>query len=261
MITLTTDFGLNDTFVGVMKGVILSIAPSAKIVDLSHGLPQQDIVAGALALEESCAFFPDGTIHVAVVDPGVGSARTAVALETERAFFVGPDNGIFELVLTKDRLKRAVKLENPRYWLPAVCATFHGRDIFAPAAAHLANGVELSEFGPPCEKLVALNLHGPCEHGAQLKIHVLRADHFGNLITDLTHDVYAKWNPENTPLNFEFAHSSFMVPVSSTFSDVPEGSPVAYFGSGGRLEIGIRNGNAAAFFKAGKGFSITVGKV
>src|SRR4051812_19980165 len=125
-ITLTTDFGLCDTFVGVMKGVIFSIAPAAQIIDLCHGVPPQDIVAGALSLEESCAFFPSGTIHVAVVDPGVGSARAAIALETERALYVGPDNGLFDLVLKKEKLKRAVRLENPRYRLPLVSATFHG---------------------------------------------------------------------------------------------------------------------------------------
>ncbi len=156
IITLTTDFGFRDTFAGVMKGVILSIAPAAQIVDLCHGIPPQDILAGALALEESAAFFPRGTIHVAVVDPGVGSDREAIAVETERAFYIGPDNGLFDLVVKKERLKRAVKLQNPRYRLPAVSATFHGRDIFAPAAAHLANGVALDEFGAPIAPLTEL---------------------------------------------------------------------------------------------------------
>lgn len=260
LITLTTDFGLDDTFVGAMKGVILSIASSAQIVDITHGIPPQDIVAGALALEESCSFYPGGAVHVAVVDPGVGSARAPIALETERAFYVGPDNGIFELILKREKFKRAVRLENPKYRLPSVSSTFHGRDIFAPAAAHIACFVSLAELGPPCTELVKLAVPEPVLKTGQLEIHVLRIDRFGNLITDLTPEIYAQWNPQNAPVKFALAERSFTSAVSTTFADVPEGDCVAYFGSGGRLEIAIRNRNAAKFFNAGRGFSIVLEK-
>ena len=261
MITLTSDFGLCDPFVGVMKGVILSIAPSAPIVDLCHGVPPQDILAGALTLEESTAYFPAGTIHIAVVDPGVGSARAAVALETERAIYVGPDNGIFDLVLKKESLKRAVKLENPRYELPVVSHTFHGRDIFAPAAAHLFNGAPLDDFGPPLAELTKLKMPAPIEHGGRLQLHILRVDHFGNIITDLKPAAYAEWNPGNAPVKFEFMHTCFIGSVLTAFAGVPEGAPVAYFGSGGWLEIAIRNGHAAGYFKVARGFSVMLEKL
>ncbi|MEI6231601.1 MAG: SAM-dependent chlorinase/fluorinase [Planctomycetota bacterium] len=260
LITLTTDFGLCDSYVGVMKGVILSIAPTARIVDLCHGIPPQDIVAGALALDQSTSFFPAGTIHVAVVDPGVGSARTTVIIETERATYIGPDNGLFDLVVQRERFKHAVELKYPRYRLPVVSATFHGRDIFAPAAAHRFSGVPMDDFGPAMDYLPKLKLTHPLPHGETLQVHILRVDHFGNIVTDLTPSVLSAWNPDTTPLTFEFLHSNFTGVVSTTYADVPEGAPVAYFGSSGRLEIAIRNGNAAGFFKAARGFSVAVKK-
>lgn len=259
LITLSTDFGHTDAYVGTMKGVIATLAPQAKVIDLTHGIPPQDVLSGAMALEESCRFFPEGTIHVAVVDPGVGSARAAVALETERSLYVGPDNGIFQLVLKRERLLRAVRLENPRYRLREVSSTFHGRDVFAPAAAHLANGVSLDDLGPNAGALVALNLPHPFHDGASLRIHILRSDSFGNLITDLTPDVFDAWNAEKQLVGFEFPHACF-AGVCNTFSEVPSGMPLAYFGSAGRLEIAIRDGNAAAFFKAVRGTTVLLSK-
>lgn len=256
IITLTTDFGLSDTFVGVMKGVILTIAPTATIVDVTHGIPPQDVLARAMSLEESVAFFPPGTIHVAIVDPGVGSSRAGIVLETVRAIYIGPDNGLFDLVVKKERFKRAVTLDNPKYRLPSISSTFHGRDIFAPAAAHLFNGVPLTDFGPGWEIVPTLKISSPCNHGELLQIHILKVDHFGNIITDLMPDIYAEWNPGNTPMTFEFLHATFTGTVSATYADVPNGSPIAYFGSSGRLEIAVRNGNAAGFFKAARGFSV-----
>jgi S-adenosylmethionine hydrolase len=259
-ITFLSDFGLQDDFVGTCHGVMKRIAPEAEILDITHGIPPQDVMAGALALEEACAFFPSGAVHVAVVDPGVGSARSAIALETDRAFYVGPDNGIFELVLKREKLKHAVKLENPAYRLPQVSSTFHGRDIFAPAAAHIACFVSLAELGPPCTKLTRPNLPQPQMRAAQLEIHVLRVDRFGNLMTDLTPEIFAQWNSKNTAIRIQIGSASFTDIVRATFADVAEGSPVAYFGSSGRLEIAVRNGNAAAFFGAGRGIAIVLEK-
>jgi S-adenosylmethionine hydrolase len=263
IITLTTDFGLRDAYAGVMKGVILSLAPAVRIVDLTHEIPAQDILAGALALEEACPYFPPGTIHLAVIDPGVGSERLPLALETERAFYVGPDNGVFDLVIKKEGFKRAVKLDNPQYWIgslirgAAVSRTFHGRDIFAPAAAYLAHGTPFENLGSPAAVSPKLSVSHPIAQGERLTIHVVRVDHFGNLITDLTPHVFKTWNPENEPVAFTLTHGR-IAGICATFADVPEGSPVAYFGSSGRLEMAIRGGNAALCFKVLRGNSIAV---
>jgi hypothetical protein len=265
LITLTTDFGTADGYVGAMKGVIARLAPEAQVVDITHEIPAQDILAGALALETACPFFPPETIHVAVIDPGVGTSRAAVAIQTPHAFFVGPDNGIFDLVLgagTRRRKQRvsedsslrfsawtAVRLTNASYYRPQVSSTFHGRDIFAPVAAHLARGVMLSELGEPIKDLVSLALPEPEKSRGGLKLHVLRADHFGNLITDLTAQEYKRWNPKNAAVAIEIG-TRRIAGLSSTFADVAPGEPVAYFGSGGRLEIAVRNGDAAKTLSA-----------
>lgn len=247
IITLTTDFGLQDTFVGQMKGVILSRLPGATLVDLTHALPGQDIVAGALALESAVDAFPPGTVHLAVVDPGVGSQRAAVAIRTARAYCVGPDNGLFSLVLARDPLLEAVRLTNPRHQREPVSPTFHGRDLFAPAAAHLAGGGTLAQLGEPIAKLVTLDLPQPQPRA----IDVLAIDHFGNLVTNLAaHDA--------TPgLVIEVAGREIRG-VCRTYSDVAAGQCVAYVGSGGRVEIAIRNGNAAEALGVRRGQRLTV---
>jgi S-adenosylmethionine hydrolase len=256
IITLTTDFGQSDPFVGIMKGVILGIAPQAAIVDLCHGIPPQNITAGALALEAALGYFPPGTIHVGVVDPGVGGSRAAVAIETGRAIYVGPDNGLFSLALLQDSMVRAVHLTNPAYHCHPVSATFHGRDIFAPVAAHLANGVPLKEFGEPVEELVSLDLSEPDLVPDALVAHVLHSDRFGNLITDLRADHPLSVRVHNSPLIF--VGGATIKGVSRTYSDVPDGLPVAYFGSGGRLEIGICNGSASEVYGVTPGGTILI---
>src|ERR1051325_7049881 len=156
LITLTTDFGYDDPFVGIMKGVILSIDAGARIVDLTHGVEPQDIRGAALALNFACPFFPPGTIHVAVVDPGVGSGRRPILIECDDAFFIGPDNGVLSLAAERKKVTRVVELANQRYYLQPISSTFHGRDIFAPAAAHLASGVAIGDFGPALERWTRL---------------------------------------------------------------------------------------------------------
>src|SRR5689334_21701027 len=152
LITLTTDFGYEDPFVGIMKGVILSIAAGARVVDLTHGVAPQDIRGAALALNFACPFFPPGAIHVAVVDPGVGSARRPILIECEDACFIGPDNGVLSLAAERKKITRVIELANQRYYLEPVSSAFHGRDIFAPAAAHLAVGVPAGDFGPELDR-------------------------------------------------------------------------------------------------------------
>lgn len=257
IITLTTDFGTSDPFVGLMKGVILGIAPKASIVDLSHELPPQDLVAACLALEATIDYFPTGSIHMAVVDPGVGTSRAGVAVKTSRYFYVGPDNGLFTTVVKRDSLISAFKLTNTAYHLHPTSSTFHGRDVFAPVAAHLANGVPIDQLGEPNSNLTKCTLPQPRRDGDALEIHVIHVDHFGNLVTDLTVSMLAQWENETTGQEVAIRIGDQKIfGIDLTFADVPTGSPLAYIGSTGRLEIAIRNGNAAQVFNVNRGYLI-----
>ena len=259
IITLTTDFGATDPYVGLIKGVILGIAPEVSLVDLSHEVPPQDVLAGALVLESVVGVFPEGTIHVAVVDPGVGSRRRPVAIEARDSLWVGPDNGLFTTVLAGPAGLRAVALTDQRFHRHPTSATFHGRDIFAPVAGHLARGVPLTELGDPVTDLVRLDVPQPVRTREGLEIHVLRVDRFGNLITDLSAEAYEGWKGA-------FSCQQIIVKIADaqihgirrTFADVDQGDPVAYFGSTGRLEVAIRNGSAARRFNVQKGAVLKV---
>ena len=253
VITLTTDFGLSDGFVGAMKGVILSIAPTAVIVDICHDISPHDILSAALILEDACCFFPKDTIHLAIVDPGVGSERNAVAIRADRFTFVGPDNGLFDLVLGTERQRwEAVRLTNALYRHAPVSNTFHGRDIFAPAAAHLAAGIPFNTLGERVFELAHLNISQPVMIRNVLEAHVLRIDRFGNLITDLKHEQYLQWIPASAKIGIHVG-GHIISELNRTFSDVPVHHPVAYFGSGGRLEIAVNQGYAAKDLEIGPG--------
>lgn len=247
LITLLTDFGLRDSFVAQMKGVILSLAPQAQVVDLSHDVPPQDVASAALLLDDALDAFPAHAIHVVVVDPGVGSTRRAVALSTARGRFIGPDNGVFSAVLARTPLDQAVELRNLAYQRQPVSSTFHGRDLFAPAAGHLARGVAMTELGPAVANLVNLPLPTPTVTPTGLTLQVLAVDHFGNLLTDL--------RPPHTAGRalVVLTDDDQPIPLVNTFADVPEGSMLAYWGSTGRLEIACRNGSAAQRLAAGVG--------
>ena len=240
VITLTTDFGLADGYVGTLQGVILSIAPQATLVSLSHDVPPQDVPAGAFVLYQAVPFFPPDTSHLAVVDPGVGRARRALAVRTSSGTFVAPDNGLLSYVLASTNVEEAVSLTQSAYRLPHVSATFQGRDIFAPAAAHLANGVPLAELGPRAINLVRLPMPQP-EPTPQgdLIAHVMHVDRFGNLILDVAAPALAG------QATFELGGRK-IERLSRTFADVESGALVAYVGSTrDHVEIGLRNGNAA----------------
>lgn len=258
VITLLTDFGTQDTFVGVLKGVIKSFAPEADIVDLTHHVSPQDIHAGAFLLHTACRHFPPGTIHLAVVNPGVGSIRQPVAARIGDFTYVSPDNGLLSYVLSEDTLHQAVTLDDARYHRPMVSRTFHGRDIFAPVAAHLANGVSLGRFGTPLNELETFPIPRTQVSGDTLTCHVVYADIFGNVFLDLTEDQADIWNVSHFA-----AHLSGHVisgPAQS-YSDVANGSPVALFGSSGHLEIAIRNGSARALFKLQIGDTVTLHRI
>ena len=185
LITLLTDFGTRDAYVGSLKGVILSLNPEVRLVDLSHEVDPQDIRAGAFMLAEAAAYFPPGTIHLAVVDPGVGSRRRALAARCRGHYWVGPDNGLFHLIFNRAPDLAMVSLENPAYFRPRVSATFHGRDIFAPVAAHLSLGVDLDDFGPRVTDPVSLAFPEP-EFGPEtIQGEIISVDRFGNLISNI----------------------------------------------------------------------------
>lgn len=247
LITLTTDFGLVDPFVGIMKGVIACRAPGVSVIDLCHGIPPQDVLAGALVLRHAVPFFPSGVVHVAVVDPGVGGARRAVCVETDRERFVGPDNGLLSLAAPPERVRRAVVLAEERFFLSPRSDTFHGRDVFAPVAAALATGTDVGALGPPCPDLVRLELPPLDMSESVVQGRVVYVDRFGNLTTNL---------PDGPVLRrlvrLRIAGTT-IAGVSRFYAAVPSGAPVAVVNSWGYLEIAIRDGSARECFGAGVG--------
>jgi hypothetical protein len=238
IITLTTDFGQSDGYVGAMQGVILTICPTARIINISHHIPPQNIQAGAFVLYQSYGYYPRQAVHCVVVDPGVGSQRRAVAIRTDQAIFVGPDNGLFSLVLGATHVLEAVMLTNPRYQNSCLSHTFHGRDIFAPAAAHIAAGVPLDQFGPPVTDLVRTEFRSGLQAGQSRVIHI---DHFGNIILDVTASDIADKNEVTFTIG-----NTVIKSLRHAFADVEPGQLLAYVGSSrDHIEIAMRNGNAA----------------
>jgi len=242
LITLTTDFGHKDAFVGTMKGVILSVNPKVGIVDLSHGIPPQDIMAGALVLSGAVPFFPAGTIHVAVVDPGVGSERRPLLIQSEREFFVGPDNGLFSLVMKGKKPKQIVELSKDTYHLKPTSSTFHGRDIFAPIAAQLSLGLSPKKLGKPVEDFVRLPWPEVTTNERSIQGEVIYVDGFGNLITNIREDTLAPFPKNNLSTNIGQLQ---IRGLSASYSAVQEGDVVAVINSWRFLEIAVRNGSAA----------------
>lgn len=248
-ILLLTDFGTRDGYPAIIKGVIWSIAPQAEAIDLTHEIPPQDVLAGALALGRAAPYFPAGTIFVAVIDPGVGTARRPLAARLGEQFFVAPDNGLLTLVLERAERGRAavelVCLDRPQYWLPAVSRTFHGRDIFAPAAAHLANGIPLAELGTPIADPLRLNLPAPRRTPAGWQGEVIQVDHFGNLATNLG----AAHLPPAGQVVVRIAGEQ-IVGIVQAFGDRPPGSLAALIDSFGASSIALVNGSAAQRLQA-----------
>jgi S-adenosylmethionine hydrolase len=258
LLTLTTDFGMEDGNVGVMKGVILGINPQATIIDLSHDIPPQDIGAAAYVLCRAYEFFPQGTIHVVVVDPGVGTDRRPVAVGTGRALFVAPDNGVLTYVLhhaeqTADH-PRAVHLTNPTYWLPDISHVFHGRDIFAPVAAHLSLDVPLDDLGPPIDDLLLLSRPHLVRQPAKVVGQVMHIDHFGNLLTNIpSSDLLSLGQPLTTKVGDALVNG-----LCKTFAHGHSGELIAYVDSSGHLAIAVVNGSAQALLQTQAGERIEV---
>lgn len=243
-LTLTTDFGLKDGFVGTLKGVIWSICPAAQIADISHTIAPQNVLEGAFALWRAYPFFPPGTVHVAVVDPGVGTHRRPLAARLGAHYFVGPDNGLFTPIYT-DAEKNAwpveiVHLTNEKYFLAEVSHTFHGRDIFAPVAAHLANRVPLSDLGPLITDPVKLSMPKPEKTGTGWHAHVTVVDNFGNLTTDLP----AAALPEHVHVSFRLRGRE-VLGLAASYGNKSPGELIALVDSENFVEIAVVNGSAA----------------
>jgi S-adenosylmethionine hydrolase len=249
IITLTTDFGLADGYVGTMKGVILSIDPTATIVDISHDIAPQDVREAAYTLYTAYPYFPQGTVHVVVVDPGVGSERRAIALRTLQATFVAPDNGVLSYVVAGERVEEIVHLTNPRYHLSPVSCTFHGRDIFAPAAAYLARGIPLAKLGQPLTEIIAFPLPRPQFHPDGIIVgQVIHVDRFGNLITSIMATDLAD-NPTLREGVIKIKGQSIRG-IVNTYAEVAPGKLLALVGSEGHLEISVSGGSACQTLKA-----------
>lgn len=255
LITLTTDFGLHDAYAGTLKGVIHRICPSARIVDLTHDIEPGNIRAAAFTLLTATPFFPPKTLHVAVVDPGVGSRRAALAIRTRHAVFIGPDNGLFEPALRGQTILDCRHIQNPALCLAERSRTFHGRDVFAPVAAHLARGVAFSKVGPRCAQRVDLPWPQPDRAGTTLHGEVVHVDRFGNAITNLPNAWLEAAAPPEAHVQ---AGRTRRIPIGSCYLSVPEGAPLAIAGSSGFLEVAVNRGSAAEKLRLTVGSKVTV---
>jgi S-adenosylmethionine hydrolase len=251
LIAFLTDYGYADTYVAQVKAVLLRLCPTCEVLDLTHGVPPQNVRSGAYLLASATPYLPDGAIVIAVVDPGVGTARRAVAVQGLRHTYLAPDNGLLCLALRDDPPQKAVVLDNPRYHLPEVSATFHGRDLFAPCAAHLANGVPLEQLGTaiPPDTLQRLPHLEPEITDEAIRCRPLHTDHFGNVVFNLRYEAFRAWRGDGSaPVQVRLENASgasLELPLVRTFGEVGWGEPLAYWGSNGYLEVAVNGGSAA----------------
>jgi len=256
MITLTTDFGLKDPYVAEIKGAILTVNPKATLIDVTHDVEQFNVREAAFTLVSAAPYFPEGTVHLCVVDPGVGTNRRAIAVQTKKAFFVGPDNGVLVLAAKTQSIQHTYLLENPKYMLPSVSNTFHGRDIFAPAAAYLDVGVRPADFGaeihdPISPQFAPARFSGGVFHGD-----VLHVDGFGNVVTNVAEkDVACE---QGGLVNVEWAGNSIKIPFVKAYGEGKPKAAVALVGSHGFLEIALNQASAAKKFALKVGDKIKV---
>lgn len=256
IITLLSDFSTRDAYVASMKGVILGLNREAVLVDLAHEVPPQDVRAGALILAGAAPYFPPGTIHLAVVDPGVGGPRRALAARGGGQFWVGPDNGLFHLIFSQTAELTIVSLENPRFFRPEVSPTFHSRDIFAPVAAHLSLGIDLAQLGPVIADPVPLDFPLPVFTPEAVRGEIIYVDRFGNLVSNVRAGELKAWAPEgNWRLQIGPRNIRGLV---RTYTDVAPGEFLALEGSHGYVEIACAGDNAAKRLKAGAGQSLEI---
>jgi S-adenosyl-L-methionine hydrolase (adenosine-forming) len=257
IITLTTDFGNNDEYAGIMKGVILSLNPSAVIVDITHHIDPQDLVQAAYTIYSCYRYFPQGTVHVIVVDPTVGSERKIIAFKIMEHTFLAPDNGILTLLINEGNIHSLARIDNTSYFLDPVSRTFHGRDIFAPVGAHLSMGVPIKKLGTPVAQnnLICLSIPEPYfSDNGELVGSIVSIDHFGNLITNINLNDLKKIDLADPGKKFCINVGLDKISsLSPNYSSVIPGHPLAIVGSRGYLEISVNGGNAANHFVVEKG--------
>jgi len=242
-ITLTTDFGLEDPYAAVMKGVVISINPAARIIDISHSVKAGSIIEAAMLIKEAYPFFPEGTVHVAVIDPGVGGKRRPIVVKTENHIFVGPDNGVFWPIIKDHRQSEVIHVTESRYFLSHISHTFHGRDIFAPVAAHISKGIDPPAMGQAIGDPVMLELPLSEQRGDSLYGCVMRIDHFGNLITNIKRqDLEEFLGPQKSVI---MLGKTAIEGLGNTYSGVEAGETLALIGSSGCLEIAVNKGRAS----------------
>jgi len=257
IITLTTDFGLKDPYAAEMKAVILSISPKTKIVDITHEIEKFNIRMGAYTLAAACPYFPKGTIHVAVIDPGVGTKRKAILIQTRNSYFTGPDNGVLALAAKSQGIKHIYRIENPKFMLPRISNTFHGRDIFAPAAAYLANEISPSEFGPEIPEIVMPKFAKITKTKTTLTGEIIHMDGFGNIITNLREEDCELMGTKKT-VKLKLKNTRLKLKLCKAYSEVKAQQPLVIIGSHNFLEISINRGNAAENFQTRVGDKVTL---
>ena len=243
IITLTTDFGEADPYVASMKGVILSINPDVKIVDITHQIPASSVREGALMIKEVYPYFPSGTVHLGVIDPGVGSKRRPIAIQADNCFFVGPDNGLFWPAIERLKNLSIIHLTNKHYWMDKISSTFHGRDIFAPVSAYISRGIDPLLLGKKIDDPATIENPLPFKKNNDLVGEVIRVDNFGNLITNINKEQLDSFLCSKG-LIIKTGNLA-LKKISNAYNDVPEGRPLALIGSSGLLEIAVNMGKAA----------------
>ena len=256
IITLTTDFGAGSHYVATMKGVILSLHPTATIVDIAHDIPRQDIRAAALLLDNTADWFPPETIHVVVVDPGVGTDRAIVYARIGQQQYVAPDNGLLSRLALRTPPEKIIRISDPAYWLEHVSSTFHGRDIMAPVAARLAEGLDPDRLGPPLEQLATLDWPEPRQQHTRIDGAVIEVDSFGNLITNIAVDMLAGRPTDRRACIVCNIYETWG--IYQAYAEQPSGTLVALIGSSGRLELAIAGDSAARRLGIGAGTPVTL---
>ena len=256
LITLTTDFGTSDSYVAAMKATILSVAGDVPVVDISHSITPQDVMEAAFVLQGAAPYFPPGTVHIVVVDPGVGTIRRCVAVAADDQYFIGPDNGVFSLALNGSQ-KSMVELDRREFWrTERPSSTFHGRDIFAPVAAHLANGIQLQEVGSTIDQLVPMHWALPIADNEGIQGWVVHVDHYGNCITNISKKLVSESRHDRGVKCYVGNH--IVEGIHTTYGGVAPGEPVVLFNSVDFLEISVNCGNASELMGLGKGSTINL---
>jgi len=262
IITLLSDFGNRDPYVGSMKGVILSICRKARIVDISHEISKFSVSHGAYVLASVVSYFPSGTIHVCIVDPGVGTKRKALIIKTRRDYLIGPDNGVLAFAANREGVELLIEITNSKYMRDEISSTFHGRDIFSAVAAHLANGVPVMEFGRETNEFVQPDFSKPVQNGGKLSGEIIHLDDFGNVVTNISlEDIRKLGLSPGVSVKILLGRAVHEVRFGMTYGDVVKGQAVALIGSTGLLEISVNSGNASFSFKAREGSKVTISRI